>query len=205
MSPVTLYKKQKQILEFISQYIQSEGHSPTLQGIADAMGLSSLATVHEHLAALEKKGVIRKFEGQVRGIELVDAYSNSALEAIELPIVGKIAAGKPIEALQDMDQTILVSPNMISSSKRNFVLKVVGNSMIEDGINSGDYVVIEQRETASNGEIVVALIDGEFATLKRYYNEKGKIKLVPANSEMQPIFPDNCIVQGVVKGLIRKY
>jgi len=203
--PITLYKRQKELVDYLNQYIQKFGYAPTLTDIAQAMGLSSLATVHEHLAALEKKGVIRKFEGQVRGIELVDAYSNSALEAIELPIVGKIAAGKPIEALQDMDQTILVSPNMISSSKRNFVLKVVGNSMIEDGINSGDYVVIEQRETASNGEIVVALIDGEFATLKRYYNEKGKIKLVPANSEMQPIFPDNCIVQGVVKGLIRKY
>ncbi|NCT55672.1 transcriptional repressor LexA [bacterium] len=203
--PITLYKRQKELVDYLNQYIQKFGYAPTLTDIAEAMGLSSLATVHEHLAALEKKGVIRKFEGQVRGIELVDAYSNSALEAIELPVVGKIAAGKPIEAIQDMDQTILVSPNMISSSKRNFVLKVVGNSMIEDGINSGDYVVIEQRETASNGEIVVALIDGEFATLKRYYNEKGKIKLVPANSEMQPIFPDNCIVQGVVKGLIRKY
>ena len=203
--PITLYKRQKELVDYLNQYIQKFGYAPTLTDIAEAMGLSSLATVHEHLAALEKKGVIRKFEGQVRGIELVDAYSNSALEAIELPVVGKIAAGKPIEAIQDMDQTILVSPNMISSSKRNFVLKVVGNSMIEDGINSGDYVVIEQRETASNGEIVVALIDGEFATLKWYYNEKGKIKLVPANSEMQPIFPDNCIVQGVVKGLIRKY
>jgi len=203
--PITLYKRQKELVDYLNQYIQKFGYAPTLTDIAEAMGLSSLATVHEHLAALEKKGVIRKFEGQVRGIELVDAYSNSALEAIELPVVGKIAAGKPIEAIQDMDQTILVSPNMISSSKRNFVLKVVGNSMIEDGRNSGDYVVIEQRETASNGEIVVALIDGEFATLKRYYNEKGKIKLVPANSEMQPIFPDNCIVQGVVKGLIRKY
>jgi len=203
--PVTLYKRQKELVDFLNQYIQMYGYAPTLTEIASAMGLSSLATVHEHLATLEKKGVIRRFEGQVRGIELVDAYAHQALEAIELPIVGKIAAGEPIEAIQNNDQTVLVSPNMVSSNKRNFVLKVVGNSMIEDGINSGDYVVIEQRETASNGEIVVALIDGEFATLKRYYNEKGKIKLVPANSKMEPIYPDNCIVQGVVKGLIRKY
>lgn len=203
--PITLYKRQRELVDYLNQYIQKFGYAPTLTDIAEAMGLSSLATVHEHLAALEKKGVIRKFEGQVRGIELIDAYSNQALEAIELPVVGKIAAGVPIEAIQDTDQKILVSPNMISSNKRNFVLKVVGQSMIEDGINNGDFVVIEQRETADNGEIVVALIDGEFATLKRYYNEKGRIKLVPANSTMEPIFPTNCIIQGVVKGLIRKY
>lgn len=203
--PITLYKRQKELLDYLNQYIQKFGYAPTLTDIASALGLSSLATVHEHLQTLEKKGVIRRFDGNVRGIELCDAYINSAVEAISLPVVGKIAAGRPIEAIEDKDQTILVSPNMVSSNKRNFVLKVVGDSMIEEGINNGDYVVVEQRNTANQGEIVVALVDDNFATLKKFYKENGKIKLMPANSTMQPIYVDNCIIQGVVKGLIRKY
>lgn len=203
--PVTLYKRQKELIDFLNQYIQKFGFSPTLTEIAQALGLSSLATVHEHLQTLEKKGVIRRFDGNVRGIELCDAFITTALEAISLPVVGKIAAGRPIEAIEDKDQTILVSPNMVSSNKRNFVLKVVGDSMIEEGIHSGDYVVCEQTSTAEQGEIVVALIDNEFATLKKFYKENGKIKLVPANSKMAPIYIDNCLIQGVVKGLIRKY
>ncbi|PIR43635.1 repressor LexA [candidate division WWE3 bacterium CG10_big_fil_rev_8_21_14_0_10_32_10] len=203
--PVTLYKRQKELIDYLNQYIQMFGYAPTLTEIAEAMGLSSLATVHEHLQSLEKKGVIRRFEGQVRGIEVLDAFVSGALEAIELPVVGKIAAGKPIEAIEQNDQSILVSPNMVSAKKRNFVLQVKGDSMIEDGIHSGDHVIIEQQDTAENGQIVVALIDGEFATLKRFYKENGKIKLVPANSTMEPIYPQHCIIQGVVKGLIRKY
>ena len=203
--PVTLYKRQKELIDYLNQYIQKFGYAPTLTEIAEAMGLSSLATVHEHLQTLERKGVIRKFEGHVRGIELCDAFVTSAIEAIELPVVGKIAAGKPIEAIENKDQTLYVSPNMVSANKRNFVLQVKGDSMIDDGINNGDYVIVEQRETASNGEIVVALIDGEFATLKRFYKDNGKIKLVPANSSMEPLYPNNCIIQGVVKGLIRRY
>jgi len=203
--PAILYKRQKELLDFLNQYIQKFGYSPTLTEIAKAMGLSSLATVHEHLQVLEKKGVIRKFEGQVRGIELCDAYVGGAIEAISIPVVGKIAAGKPIEAVEDKSESILVSPNMVSSNKRTFVLKVVGNSMIEEGIYNGDHVVCEQRDSADEGEIVVALIEGEFATLKKFYRENGRIKLVPANSTMEPIYVDNCIIQGVVKGLIRKY
>lgn len=203
--PVTLYKRQKELVDYLNQYIQKYGYSPTLTEIAEAMGLSSLATVHEHLAALEKKGIIRKFEGQVRGLELVDAFAGKALEAVELPVIGKIAAGKPIEAIENNERTVMVSPDMVSKNKRTFVLQVKGDSMIEAGIHSGDHVVIEQRETAEQGEIVVALIDGEFATLKRYYKENGRIKLVPANSTMDPFYPENCIIQGVVKGLIRKY
>lgn len=203
--PVTLYKRQKELLDFLNQYIQKYGYAPTLAEIAESMGLSSLATVHEHLAALEKKGVIRRFDGAVRGIEVCDAQPISALEAVSVPVIGTIAAGQPIEALEDKSQTILVSPSMVSDNKRTFVLKVVGSSMIDEGINSGDYVVCEQRSNAEQGEIVVALIDGEFATLKKFYKENGKIKLVPANSTMDPIYPETCIVQGVVKGLIRKY
>jgi repressor LexA len=208
MSPVTLYKKQKQILDFISQYIQMNGYSPTLQEIADSMNLSSLATVHEHLQALERKGIIRKFEGAVRGIEVVDASINANLNAVELPLIGFIAAGEPIEAIENPLSTVMVSPDMVSKSKRCFVLQVKGDSMIGEGIMDGDFVVLKQQETAENGQIVVALIDNGFATLKSFYREKnGKIRLQPANEKMQPIIveADNCKVQGVVTGIVRRY
>lgn len=208
MSPVTLYRKQKQILDFISQYIQINGYSPTLQEIADAMHLSSLATVHEHLQSLEKKGVIRKFEGSVRGIEVVDERFNVNLNAIELPLIGFIAAGQPIEAIENPIDTILVSPDMVSKSKRCFVLQVKGDSMINDGIFDGDYVVLQSQDTSVDGDIVVALIDSEFATLKKIYHEKdGRIRLQPANDKMDPIYvmPSQLTVQGKVTGVVRRF
>jgi repressor LexA len=208
MSPVTLYKKQKQILEFISQYIQINGYSPTLQEIADSMNLSSLATVHEHLQALERKGIIKRYEGAVRGIEIVDVSVNANLIAIELPLVGYIAAGEPIEAIENPLSTVMVSPDMVSKSKRCFVLQVKGSSMINEGIMDGDFVVLKQQETADNGQIVVALIDDGFATLKSFYKEKnGKIRLQPANDNMDPIIvdADSVKIQGVVTGIVRRY
>jgi repressor LexA len=208
MSPVTLYKKQKQILEFISQYIQVNGYSPTLQEIADSMNLSSLATVHEHLQALERKGVIKRYEGAVRGIEIVDPSINANLNAVELPLIGYIAAGEPIEAIENPLATVMVSPDMVSKSKRCFVLQVKGSSMINEGIMDGDFVVLKQQETAENGQIVVALIDDGFATLKSFYREKnGKIRLQPANEKMDPIIvdADSVKIQGVVTGIVRRY
>lgn len=208
MSPVTLYRKQKQILDFLSQYIQTNSYSPTLQEIADAMGLSSLATVHEHLQALERKGVIKRYDGAVRGIEIVNQTTNSSLSAIELPLVGYISAGKPIDAIEDQITTVMVSPNMVSKSKRCFVLQVRGDSMIDEHITDGDYVVLKQQGVAEDGEIVVALIDNEFATLKTFYKEKnGKVRLQPANKKMEPIIvdTDQLTIQGVVTGIIRRY
>jgi len=208
MSPVTIYKKQKQILDFISQYIQINGYSPTLQEIADAMGLSSLATVHEHLQALERKNIIKRYDGAVRGIEVVDNTVNANLSAIELPLIGYIAAGEPIEAIENDLSTVMVSPDMVSKSKRCFVLQVRGSSMIDEGIMDGDYVVLKQQETAENGQIVVALIDEGFATLKKFYKEKdGKIRLQPANEEMEPIIVEanQVKIQGVVTGIVRRY
>lgn len=208
MSPVTLYKKQRQILDFISQYIQVNGASPTLQEIADAMGLSSLATVHEHLQALQKKNVIRRFEGTVRGIEVIHEAFNTSLSAIELPVVGFIAAGEPIDAIENPVDTIMVASDLVSKSKRCYVLQVRGDSMIKEGIFDGDNVVIQQQETANNGDIVVALLDSEFATLKKYYKEsENKVRLQPANDEMDPIYvhPKNLKIQGKVTGIIRRY
>ena len=142
--PVTLYKRQRQIVDFIAQYIQQHGYSPTLREIADAIGVSSLATVHEHLAALERKKVIRRVEGQTRGIELLDRTFIKSGESIDLPIMGYIAAGAPIEPYSDPNATFKASPEMISSKHRNYVLQVKGQSMIEDHIADGDFVIVEE-------------------------------------------------------------
>jgi len=208
MSPVTLYKRQKEIVDYISQYIQKNNSSPTLQEIASAMGLSSLATVHEHINTLVKKGVLRKYEGAVRGLEIVSENFESNLSGIELPLVGYIAAGRPIDALENSYETVTVSPDMVSSVKKCFVLQVKGDSMIDEGIFNGDYVVIQKQDTADNGDIVVALLDNGFATLKTYYRESGgRIRLQPANPKMDPIYTteNDLIIQGKVTGVIRKY
>jgi repressor LexA len=203
--PVTLYKRQRELLEFLQQFIHKNGYSPTLQEIADAMNVSSLATIHEHLQSLTKKGLIKRYEGAVRGIEILDEKMAGVLEGIELPLVGFIAAGKPIEAIEDPTETIQISPTLISGKKRAFVLQVRGSSMIKDGIYDGDYVVVEQQETANNGDIVVALLGNGFATLKRYYREAHRIRLEPANDSMSPIFATNVAIQGKVRGIIRRF
>jgi repressor LexA len=208
MAPVTLYRRQKEIVDYISQYIQKNSTSPTLQEIATAMGLSSLATVHEHIQTLVRKGVIRRFEGAVRGIELLDEKLSTAISGIELPLVGYIAAGKPIEAIENPLATVIVSSDLVSKTKRCFVLQVVGDSMIDEGILDGDYVVIQQQDNALDGEIVVALLDNEFATLKKLYRESGgKIRLQPANTKMDPIIvdADSVTIQGKVTGIVRRY
>lgn len=203
--PATIYKRQKQILDFISQYIQKNGYSPTLQQIADAIGVSSLATVHEHLASMAKKKIIKKFEGAVRGIEIIDKKLGEITKGIELPILGFIAAGLPIEPYTDPNAMASVSPGMLSGKKRAFVLQVKGESMIEDGILDGDFVVIEEQDYANNGDIVVALLESGLATLKRYFKEASRVRLEPANSRMSPIFVNNVRIQGKCVGVIRRF
>lgn len=203
--PITLYRRQKQILDFIKQYIEKYGYSPTLGEIAEAIGVSSLATVHEHLQALVQKKVIKRFEGAVRGIEVVDQKISNILRGIELPVLGFIAAGQPIMTYTDPDATVKVSPSMISGKKRAFVLQVKGDSMIEDGILDGDYVIIEEQNTATDGDIVVALLDNGLATLKRFFKEKDKIRLEPANSSMDPIYATDVKIQGKCVGVIRRF
>ncbi len=203
---ITIYKRQKQILDYISQYIQKYSVSPTLKQIADSLGVSSLATVHEHLAVLEKKGLLKRYKGNIRGIKLTDEPKKYLTEGfISVPVLGFIAAGKPIEPYTDPNASLDVPPEIVSGKKRSYVLRVKGDSMIEDGILEGDFVVIEEQEDARNGEIVVALLENGLATLKRYFKEATRVKLQPANSNMSPIYTTNVRIQGKLVGLIRKY
>ncbi len=204
MAPI-IYKRQGQILDFINQHIQSTGSAPTLRQIADAIGVSSLATVHEHLATLEHKGLIKRKTGKTRSIELTTASPGFLENGMEVPILGFIAAGAPIEPYTDPNASISISPSFVTGKKRVYVLQVKGESMIEEQIRDGDYVVIEQSDSAKNGDIVVALLDNGMATLKRYFKESTRIRLEPANASMSPIFVKNVRVQGKVVGLIRRY
>jgi len=201
MAPV-IYRRQGQILGFIKQYIQSKGSAPTLREIADALGVSSLATVHEHLVTLEEKGLIKRRSGKTRAIELLGLSTISPEEGVDAQILGYIAAGAPIEPYTDPNATISIPSTFITGKKRVYVLQVRGESMIEEQIRDGDYVVVRKQETCRNGEIVVALVDGQEATLKKFYRERDRVRLEPANSTMKPIFSDNVQVMGVVVGVI---
>ena len=204
MAPV-IYKRQRQILDFINQHIQSTGSAPTLREIADSLDVSSLATVHEHLTTLEEKGLIKRKSGKNRSIKLTAEMNIFQGDGVEAPILGFIAAGAPIEPYTDPSAFMSIPPAMISSKKRTYILQVKGESMIEEQIRDGDYVVIEQGESANNGDIVVALLDNGMATLKRFFKETTRVRLEPANSSMSPIFVKNVKIQGKVVGLIRKY
>ncbi|MDD5487299.1 MAG: transcriptional repressor LexA [Dehalococcoidales bacterium] len=204
--PPVIYKKQRQILDFLSQYMQSSGSAPTLSQIAQAIGVSSLATVHEHLQALEAKKLIKRTPGKNRSIKLVNSDLNFTGEkAVEVPILGFIAAGAPIEPHTDPNAKLEISPSFIKGNRNIYVLQVRGNSMIEEQIRDGDHVIIEATETANNGDIVVALLETGFATLKRFFKEATRIRLEPANAQMAPIFAKNVTIQGKVVGLIRRY
>ncbi|OGG36028.1 repressor LexA [Candidatus Gottesmanbacteria bacterium RIFOXYB1_FULL_47_11] len=205
--PATLYTRERQLLEFITQFIQRYGYSPTLKEIGDALGMGSPATVHEHVDRLRQKGFINKLDGTARGIEIVEQYAKAATgkNIIDLPVLGFIAAGAPLEPYSDPNFYMSVAPGMISADKPSYILQVKGTSMIEDGIMDGDFVVIQHQQDAKSGDIVVALLPNGFATLKRIYFEKDRIKLMPANSTMSPIFATHVKIQGKCVGLIRKF
>src|SRR3989338_8372382 len=171
MAPV-IYRRQRDILEFISQYMQKNGFAPTLPEICDGVGVNSPATVHEHIVNLAAKGVIKKIDGVRRGIEIIDQKIVGWVGGgVELPLVGYIAAGAPIEAIENNTEVIEVPRDMVGKN-RTFVLKVKGDSMINASIQDGDYVVVEHKNTAKDGDIVVALLNESFATLKRFFKEK---------------------------------
>jgi repressor LexA len=201
----TLTKRQKEILDFLAEFIDERGYAPSLEEIASHFHLSSPSTVHKHLLNLEKKGFIRRQSSRSRAVLVSKPAEVSVADVALIPLLGKIAAGEPIEAVLD-DQTIAVAADMVRG-KRTFALQVKGTSMIDDHIQDGDYIIVEHADTANDGDMVVALIDNDSATLKRFYRERDHIRLEPANPNAQPIIVRGqpLKIQGIVVGLVRKY
>ena len=199
-----LTRRQRQIYQYLKEHIQSQGYAPSIAEIGKQFKLSSPATVHKHLSHLESKGLIYKHQNLSRAIEIIDEQPKGLLSQ-ECAVLGYIVAGKPIEALENREVvSFLPNPN----DKNIFFLRVKGNSMIEDHIKDGDYVIVEKRDLANNGETVVALLDNDLATLKRFYKEaSGDVRLQPANSKMDSIFlkQGDFKIQGVVIGVVRKF
>jgi repressor LexA len=198
-----LTKRQKEILDFLTDFMEREGYSPSMEEIAAHFQFASLNAVFKHLEALEMRGYLRRDANRARSIELSSERQGGVQE---VALLGSIAAGKPIEAVT-VPETLAVPETMLSGRGPHFILKVNGDSMIEDHIQDGDFVIVDSRSTALAGEMVVALVDRENATLKRFYPEGEKVRLQPANPNMPPIFLDSfrIDVQGVVVGIMRKY
>ena len=202
-----LTQRQKEILEFMREFTQTHGVSPTHKEICEEFGYSSYGTVHKHLKLLEQKGYLRRHWNQKRGVELAQETNHRESDAEnELPFFGIIAAGRPVEAVAGSDVVTVPGHLLGDRTSDHFVLKVVGDSMIEEGIHDGDLVVVSRRDSASSGEMVVALV-GDEATLKRFYPEGPRIRLQPANARMQPLLvpASDVKVQGIVVGLMRKF
>ena len=201
MLPLT--KRQREILDYLSEFIQQHGYAPSLEEIGRRFGLSSLATVHKHLTNLQEKGFIRRAWNRSRSVELVPTRAGG--RTLELPLLGFVAAGVPIEAITTAE-TIAV-PDTLVGKLDTYVLRVRGDSMIDEQIRDGDFVIVEDRKSAENGEMVIALVGGFEVTLKKFYRENGRVRLQPANPAMQPLIidADRVQVQGVVVGVMRKY
>jgi repressor LexA len=200
-----LTKRQKEMFDFITDYIRSNGYAPSIDEIRQHFHLASLATVHKHLKFLERKGAITRQPHQSRSIELLPTSELNLGRVAEVPLLGMIAAGQPIEAIE-VPETLSIPEEMLGRGK-TYVLKVRGDSMIEEQIRDGDFVIIEERAYAEEGETVVALLHGEEVTLKKFYREGTKVKLQPANPALEPIIADaeEVRIQGIVIGLLRKY
>ena len=202
---MALTKRQREILDFLTNYTEAFGYAPSFEEIAAQFNYSSLATVHEHLSNLERKGYIKRSYNESRAIEILPSEANP--RAAELPLLGSVAAGVPIEALTD-NETITVPEDMIGRGGNHYALRVRGQSMIDEQIKDGDVVVVNERQRADNGEMVIALVGGNSATVKRYYRERdGRIRLQPANETMQPMYlhENDIKIQGVVVGVLRRY
>jgi repressor LexA len=201
MQPLT--KRQREILDYLQEFIQQHGYAPSLEEIGRRFSLSSLATVHKHLTNLQDKGFIRRSWNRSRSVELLSGRAGH--RALELPLLGFVAAGAPIEAVSS-SETIAV-PEDLAGRRDAYVLRVKGDSMIDEHIRDGDFVIVEDRKTADSGEMVIALIDGSDVTLKKFYRDNGRVRLQPANPGMRPLLldPSQVQVQGVVVGMMRRY
>lgn len=209
-----LYRKERELLNYIWQFQEQNGYSPTLREMADAMNRRSPSTIHSLIKGLVDKGYIQKVDGNTRTLKILKKESIGLLlgptpkavgPSISLPLMGFIAAGSPLEPHTDPEATIDIASTMISGKKTAYALQVKGVSMIEDGIFDGDFVIVEKTDVAQEGDIVVALVDDSLATLKRFYRENGRVVLMPANCEMDPIYPNDLKIQGIVVGLVRKF
>jgi repressor LexA len=198
-----LTKRQREILDYLNNFIQQHGYAPSLEEVGKRFGLSSLATVHKHLTNLQQKGFIKRAWNRSRSVEVMP--TRVVGRSVELPLLGYVAAGVPIEAIVG-NETIDV-PESLAGTRDTYVLRVRGDSMIDEQIRDGDFVIVEDRRTAENGETVVALLSGSDVTLKKFYRENGQIRLQPANATIQPIIvpASDVQVQGVVIGVMRKY
>jgi repressor LexA len=204
---MAITRRQRQVYDFISNFVQSHGYSPSFEEIGNGMGLSSLATVHKHISNLEKKGLLKRDYNRSRSIDILPPkgrMKQTMSTPLSLPLLGRIAAGQPIEAVENPET---ISLGDFTGSKDVFALQVRGDSMQDEGILDGDYVLVEKAQTARNGEIVVALVSGADATLKRIYHEGQTVRLQPSNATMNPIMvPASAVqVQGRVIGVLRKY
>jgi len=201
-TPPPLTPKQLRVLTFIRDFTRARGYAPSMQELGDEFGVSKV-TVFEHIAALQRKGYLKRSKHKARSLRLRDNIDFADERPTRLPLVGTIAAGLPIEAIE-VPETLDLE-EMFVSPHGNFVLRVRGDSMIEDNIADGDYVIVEKRETARDGETVVALIEGEEATLKRFYRTPKGIRLEAANPAYEPIITKNVQIQGIVVGVLRRY
>ena len=202
---MALTKRQREILNYLGGYAEENGYAPSFEEIARQFNYNSLATVHEHLSNLERKGYIKRSFNESRAIEILP--SDAMPRAVELPLLGSVAAGLPIEAME-VDETVHVPENLVRRPGGHYVLRVRGNSMIDEQIRDGDFVVINERRSVDNGETVIALIDNTSATVKKFYRERdGRIRLQPANETMNPLYvhENDVTIQGVVVGVLRQY
>ena len=202
---MSLTKRQHEILSFLRSYSEEHGYAPSFEEIAERFEYGSLATVHEHLSNLERKGYIKRGYNESRAIEILP--SEAFPRALELPLLGQVAAGMPIEAIAT-HETLAVPEDFVRRGGSHYVLRVRGNSMIDEQIRDGDYVVVNERQRADNGEMVIALLSGNSATVKKFYRERdGRIRLQPANDAVSPIYvhENDITIQGVVVGVLRRY
>jgi len=200
---MAITRRQKEVIDFLSGFTSSHGYSPSYEEIAAGLGLNSLATVHKHVTNLQSKGLLQRAHNRSRSIDVLPQRKARSV-ADRLPLLGRIAAGKPVEAIETAET---ISLGDILGNRECFALEVRGDSMRDEHIMSGDYVLVERTRTAREGEIVVALVDNTDATLKRFYREGNMIRLQPSNSEMRPIYAQaaSVSIQGKVLGILRKY
>lgn len=200
--PDRLTKKQAEVVRFVREYVAAHEYAPSYREIAAGLGLSSPATIHQHLQALKDKGYLDLEERAARSLELSRKVSMLA-KAVLLPLAGRIAAGEPLEAIEEREEIAI--PVELLPNLNCFCLQVRGDSMVEDGIMDGDYVVVERNFYPKNGDVVVALLENTSATLKRYYREKDRIRLQPANRRLKPLYTKNPAIQGIVRAVLRRY